>query len=246
MSDQTSFNAKQTAMQWENKVNLNLTVESREGHYSRPFEAKNLVIAGWTGRNREAMEAHVAELEEIGIARPKRMPEYYRNGLNLLTTDTSIEVVGDHSSGEIEFVLYIDKDEIFVGLGSDHTDREVEKTNVTVSKQVCPKPVSAAVWKYSDICDHWESLALRSHAVIDGQRALYQEGPVTTMKDPMDLLKEFEDRGGERNGLVMYCGTLAVHGGVRPAQSFEMELRDSVLNRSIRHRYDAHSLEMGD
>lgn len=227
-------------------MKLNLTVENRVGQYSRAFNAKKLVIAGWTGRNLEAMEAHVAELEEIGIARPKRMPEYYNNGLNLLTTDESIQVVGDSSSGEIEFVLYIDEEEIFVGLGSDHTDREVEKANVTVSKQVCPKPVSTTVWKYSDISDHWERLLLRSHAVINGDRTLYQEGPVTTMKDPMDLLVEFENRGGERNGLVMYCGTLAVHGGVRPSQSFEMELHDPVMNRSIRHSYSVSSLEMGD
>lgn len=227
-------------------MKLNLTVENRVGQNSLAFDAKKLVIAGWTGRNLEAMEAHVAELEEIGIARPKRMPEYYNNGLNLLTTDESIQVVGDSSSGEIEFVLYIDEEEIFVGLGSDHTDREVEKTNVTVSKQVCPKPVSTTVWKYSDISDHWERLLLRSHAVINGDRTLYQEGPVTTMKDPMDLLVEFENRGGERNGLVMYCGTLAVHGGVRPSQSFEMELHDPVMNRSIRHSYSVSSLEMGD
>lgn len=233
-------------IRWENKVKLNLTVENRVGQNSLAFDAKKLVIAGWTGRNLEAMEAHVAELEEIGIARPKRMPEYYNNGLNLLTTDESIQVVGDSSSGEIEFVLYIDEEEIFVGLGSDHTDREVEKTNVTVSKQVCPKPVSTTVWKYSDISDHWERLLLRSHAVINGDRTLYQEGPVTTMKDPMDLLVEFENRGGERNGLVMYCGTLAVHGGVRPSQSFEMELHDPVMNRSIRHSYSVSSLEMGD
>lgn len=227
-------------------MHLNLTVVGSEGEYSRPFDANNLIIAGWTGRNREAMEAHVAELEEIGISRPKRMPEYYCNGLNLLTTSESIQVVGDHSSGEIEFVLYVNEDEIFVGLGSDHTDREVEKTNVTVSKQVCPKPVSATVWKYSDIRDHWDSLSLRSHAVLDGERTLYQEGPVTTMKDPMDLLEEYEKRGGSRNGLVMYCGTLAVHGGVRPAQSFEMELIDPVMNRSIKHAYGVTSLEMGD
>ena len=32
---------------------------------------------------------------------------------------------------------------IFVGLGSDHTDRKVETYSVTVSKQMCDKPDGA-------------------------------------------------------------------------------------------------------
>ena len=30
----------------------------------------------------------------------------------------------------------------FVGLGSDHTDRKVESYSVTVSKQMCDKPIA--------------------------------------------------------------------------------------------------------
>ena len=33
--------------------------------------SKNLVIAGWTGRNVEALEAHIRELEALGVKRPK-------------------------------------------------------------------------------------------------------------------------------------------------------------------------------
>jgi hypothetical protein len=35
----------------------------------------------------------------------------------------------------------------------------------------------------------------------------------------------------------MFCGTLAVKGGIRPADAFEMELEDPVLRRTIRHKY---------
>ena len=31
---------------------------------------------------------------------------------------------------------------IFVGCGSDHTDRKVEAYSVTVSKQMCDKPIA--------------------------------------------------------------------------------------------------------
>ena len=227
---------------------MQLTVLSRENTQSttHQFDAKNLVIAGWTGRNQEAMEAHISELEELGIPRPKRTPEYYRNSVGLLTTSDEIQVLGEDSSGEIEFVMYFDGDDIFVGLGSDHTDRNLEKTSVTVSKQVCPKPVSTEVWKYSEVAGHWDKLILRSHVTVEGERSIYQEGPVTTMKDPMELIAGYEAIGGARDGLVMYCGTLAVQGGIRPAERFEAELLDPVLGRSIKCQYGIEMLDMGD
>ena len=65
----------------------------------------DLVIAGWTGRDPAAMEAHMAELEAIGIARPKTAPIFYRVSEDLLTQDDTIRVVGEDSSGEVEFYL---------------------------------------------------------------------------------------------------------------------------------------------
>jgi hypothetical protein len=38
-------------------------------------------------------------------------------------------------------------------------------------------------------------------------------------------------------GSAMFCGTLAVHGGIAAADTFEMELEDPVLRRIIRHSY---------
>ena len=45
-----------------------------------------LVIAGWTGRDQNALEAHIRELEALGIARPKTTPIFYRVAASLLTT----------------------------------------------------------------------------------------------------------------------------------------------------------------
>ena len=67
---------------------------------------KNLVVAGWTGRNTAALEAHIKELEALGVKRPKSVPIFYRNAVTLLTTAPEIEVMADKSSGEDEFVLY--------------------------------------------------------------------------------------------------------------------------------------------
>ena len=65
-----------------------------------PTEIKHLVIAGWTGRNVEALEKHIRELEALGVKRPKSTPIFYRVAASLLTTGSSIEVLGEHSSGE--------------------------------------------------------------------------------------------------------------------------------------------------
>lgn len=40
------------------------------------------------------------------------------------------------------------------------------------------------------------------------------------------------------NGTMMFCGTLAAIGGIRPASRFEIELEDPVLNRTLKHCYD--------
>jgi hypothetical protein len=40
----------------------------------------------------------------------------------------------------------------------------------------------------------------------------------------------------------MFCGTLPVHGGIRPAESFAYELEDPVLGRSLRASYATKAL----
>ncbi len=223
------------------RVTLPLTLETGGEQISLEAGIDDLVIAGWTGRNRDAMEAHVAELEAIGIARPARMPTYYRVGCANLTTAEEIEVPGITSSGEVEFVVLPSAHGLLVGLGSDHTDREVEKAGVTISKQLCQKPICPVVWKHDDVAAHWDELVLRSWAVEGGERALYQEGPVTTMRDPLDLMADYKGAAAEDQaltpGFAMFCGTLAVHGGVRHSEAFEIELEDPVLARRLHHVY---------
>ena len=150
---------------------------------------KNLVVAGWTGKNVSALEAHIKELEALGVKRPKSVPIFYRVAKSLLTTDDAIEVMANKSSGEVEFVLYSFDDGLWLGLGSDHTDRQAETINVTLSKQMCAKPVGPLLWRYADIKPHWEKLTLRSFVPANGgERRLYQEGSVAKMRPPEELI----------------------------------------------------------
>jgi hypothetical protein len=194
------------------------------------YRVSELVIAGWTGRDQAALHKHIRELEELGVKPPKTTPIFYRVAASLLTTAGEIEVSGPDSSGEVEFVLIKEDSGLRVAVGSDHTDRKAETVGVSLSKQLCAKPVSPESWRYDEVKPHWERLVLRSWA--DGE--LYQEGPVTAMRAPEDLLQRF---GGLRSGWAMFCGTLAAKGGIRPAARFTMELEDPVLKRKLSHEY---------
>ena len=196
------------------------------------------VLAGWTGRDPLARDKHIAELEAIGIARPATTPIYYRVSARRLTLADSIEVCGNDSSGEVEFVLIGWQGRTFVGLGSDHTDRKVESYSVTVSKQMCDKPMASVLWELEDVIGHWDRMVLRSFAVTAGKRELYQEGTLDAMLSVEELIKRGFEGGRLPDGCVMFGGTFAAKGGIRPADRFEYELEDPVLKRSIRHAYD--------
>jgi Protein of unknown function (DUF2848) len=195
-----------------------------------------LVMAGWTGRDPVARDRHIAELEALGIPRPASTPIYYPLAASRLTTASVIEASGGDSSGEVEFVLLRAGVRLFVGVGSDHTDRKIETYSVTVSKQMCDHPMAPELWAFEDVADHWDSIILRSFATIGGERVLYQEGTLAAMLPPAELIA-----GGFGNelpdGAAMFGGTFAAKGGIRPADRFDFEIVDPVLNRSIRHGY---------
>ena len=200
------------------------------------------VIAGWTGRDPLARDRHIAELEALGIARPASTPIFYRVAARRLTTADSIEVSGGYSSGEVEFVLIGWQGRIFVGVGSDHTDRKVESYGVTVSKQMCDKPIAPVLWELEDVIGHWDRMILRSFASIDGAWVLYQEGTLDAMLHVKDLIARGFGDTGLPDGCAMFGGTFVAKGGIRPASRFEFELEDPVLKRSISHGYDVIAL----
>lgn len=221
---------------------LTLLLQNGSGAQPQQVAVTQLVVAGWTGRDPAAVEKHMAELEAIGIQRPASTPIFYRVAAARLTTNGTIEASGTTSGGEVEYLLLRHEGRYWVGLGSDHTDREVEKYGVTVSKQMCDKPIATQFWPYDDLAPHWDKLILRSFVVENGKRTVYQEGPVAAMLDPMDLVSRYTANGAFADHTLMFCGTLAAHGGVRATQQFAFEIEDPVLGRKIEHAYQVTSL----
>ena len=202
----------------------------------------HLVVAGWTGRDRAAVEHHIKELAAIGVKPPATTPIFYRASAARLTIAESIEALGEASSGEAEFVLLQSSGRLWVGAGSDHTDREVEKYGVSVSKQMCDKPIAPEFWPMVEVAQHWDKLMLRGYIKENGKRTLYQEGPVTAMLDPLDLIGQFAGKPELAENILMFCGTLAAKGGVRPSDVFGFELEDPVRGRKIAHHYGISTL----
>jgi uncharacterized protein DUF2848 len=217
---------------------LTFTVDDKGVATPLTMPIDQVVIAGWTGRDPVARDKHIAELEALGIARPASTPIYYRCSARRLTMEDSIEVCGTDSSGEVEFFLVGWQGRTFVGLGSDHTDRKVESYSVTVSKQMCDKPIASELWELEDVAGHWDRLILRSWATIKGKRELYQEGALDAILPVAELLERGFDGGRLPDGCLMFGGTFAAKGGIRPADRFECEFWDPVLKRSIRNSYD--------
>ena len=201
-------------------------------------EIHSLIIAGWAGRDAAAIEHHIEELAAIGVPRPSTTPLYYRVAAQTLSQANELVVLGPDSSGEVEPVVVALADGLWIGIGSDHTDRKAEASGIALSKQLCGKPVGTHLWSYADVEGHWDQLIRRSWAIIDGERVLYQESPVSTLRTPRDLIRKYTGTDTLPAGTLMFCGTPGAIGGIRPATRFEMELKDPVLNRSLTHSYD--------
>src|SRR5262245_28680678 len=124
-----------------------LTLRFHDGKTREQTVTPNrLIIAGWTGRDAAAVAHHIAELEALGVKPPSRTPIFYTGSVSRLTASSSIEALGPQTSGEAEFLLFQHDGALWVGIGSDHTDRDLETYGVAASKQICDKPIGADFW----------------------------------------------------------------------------------------------------
>jgi Protein of unknown function (DUF2848) len=200
------------------------------------FDVAALIVAGWTGRDEAALRHHIEELAAIGVPRPSSVPVFYRNSALNVTQASRLDVLGPDTSGEAEPVVVSHGGRLWLTVGSDHTDRKAETMGIALSKQLCAKPLGRELWLLDDLVDHWDQLRLRAFATIDGRRVTYQEGTLAGMRTPAELIARLGSALAP--GTVMFCGTLAAIGGIRPASRFEVELEDPVHNRTLRHAYD--------
>ncbi len=223
------------------QIQLELDFVEKTGTTHRAVTVGKAVVGGWTGRDKAALRHHIEELAKIGVKPPQTTPLFYRVGVSRLVQSEDIEVIGEGSSGEVEYVMLKVDGRIWIGAGSDHTDRAVESMGITVAKQLCDKPIARAVWPLDEVEEHWDRLVLRSYIEEGGERKLYQEGGVASLLSPRELLARYEEGAGDlEEGALMFGGTCGAIGGVRYSKRFSLELVDPVLDRKIQHSYAVH------
>lgn len=203
------------------------------------FDVEHLVLGAWSARAEESVRGHIEELSHYGVPAPSTFPLFYRVSASLVSQTNRLEVLGPHTSGEIEYVIVAMEDGLWVTVGSDQTDRKAEAMGVALSKQLAGKVFGSTLWRLDELRGRWDSLVLRAHVMMGGERVLYQEGALALMRTPDDLISRYTGGGNTLPpGTVMMSGTLNAIGGVRPGSRFEMSLEDPATGRSIRHAYD--------
>jgi hypothetical protein len=146
----------------------------------------------------------------------------------------------------VEYVLLVvAEDEIYVGLGSDHTDRHLEETDIPRAKQICPNLVSRTVWPLNEVEDHWDDLLLKATSASHGEEIPYQEGRLALLLNPSELLSFIKTKiPGPLENLVIFSGTMGMLTGEFVfAEKFSAQLIDEKLNRRIEISYDINPID---
>ena len=220
-------------------------VEEKAGQREIDYEVNGAVLCGYTGRDQEAVRKHIDELAKEGVEPPPSVPTLYPKPPWSLTQKDAIQVEGRETSGEVEFFMLIDQSNIYVGVASDHTDRALERIDIRKSKQVCPTILSKTIWNYEDVKDTWDQIQIRSWAIKDGQKSIYQESTVGSILPPEDLIQLVQQNLNDPiGGIAVFSGTPPLLAGDMVfADRFEGELADTNLDRKITVEYNIHTLD---
>ncbi len=227
-------------------MKLELVLESKQERRQLTFNYSRMINAGYVGKNQEEVRRHIEELAAKGIPGPKSIPVLFPVVCHALTTDSVIEVYGSETSGEVEYVLcVVSEDEVYVGLGSDHTDRHLEETDIPRAKQICPNLMGRTVWPLEEVENHWDDLLITANVGKAGEDTLYQEGRLGLLLNPAELISFVKSKiPGPLENLIIFSGTMGtLTGEFIFGQKFSAKLIDEKLNRRLEISYDIRSLD---
>lgn len=227
-------------------MQINLTLQRRESSEALSFTFSRMINAGYVGRDQDVVRKYIAELEAKGIPGPKSTPVLFPVNPRALVFDEDIEVYGDKTAGEVEYVLLIkDAQTIYVGMGSDHTDRYLEETDIPRSKQICPNVMCPTVWPLAEVEKHWDELTFDSQVVKDGKTIVNQDGRLATILNPAALMAFTRSKIGDNlDGTLIFSGTVGtVSGQYIYGQRFIARLHDPILKRSLSVDYGVQPLD---
>jgi hypothetical protein len=201
------------------------------------FPVKRMYNLGSATRNPETAVAHQEEVAKSGIhiAFDVPAPRIYPIALHALTQSEEVFVQTDRTSGEVEIVVHV-ADRIYVGVGSDHTDRALETVSIPGSKQACANHLAGKLWPWDEIRDTWDACILRSW--VDGR--LYQEVGVDAFISPEDMIATIRERvsGVPDRDFTIFGGTIvSVDKELGFGRQWRYQLEDPGAGRAIEAEY---------
>ena len=227
-------------------MKLDLMLENKQERRQLTFNYDRMINAGYVGKNQEEVRRHIEELAAKGIPGPKSIPVLFPVVCHALTTNAEIEVYGSETSGEVEYVLcVVSEAEVYVGLGSDHTDRHLEEIDIPRSKQICPNLMSRTVWPLAEVTEQWDDLLMSASVVKNGETIPYQEGRLGLLLNPAELMAFVKSKvGGPLQNLIVFSGTMGMLTGEFVfGESFAAKLIDEKTNRRLEISYDVKPLD---
>ena len=114
--------------------------------------------------------------------------------------------------------------EWLLSVGSDHTDRDLERSSIAASKAACPKVIGTTCLAVSAIRG-WDDIEVASW--LDEELEPYQSGTLRELLPLAELVAAAEQENGPFwDGDTMFLGTVPVIGGaLRPSQAFKAEIK---------------------
>lgn len=222
------------------EFSLSLEVHALDGTTAElELRDPQLIVAGFTGRDPAVVARHVDELAAIGVAPPSQVPTFIPLPNWLLSAGAGRrEVVSETTSGEVEPVLVeLPDGRRYVAVGSDQTDRELERTSLQLSKLTCPKIVSRTVWPFEEVAGRWDELCVRSF--LSDEDDAYQEGTLAELLAPLDLLARARALVAPERPLVLFLGTVPLKTATFAYdRRFTAVLRDPFADRELRCTYE--------
>jgi hypothetical protein len=195
----------------------------------------DLLNAGYAGREQKEVQAHIAELAELGVPGPSATPAMYPVSSYLAQQAGEVVVQHGRTSGEAEWALVITDDGVLLTAACDHTDRDLEVHGVAWSKNASPDVLGRKAWRLDDVRDHLDLITLKAWVGAEGEAdSLIQDSSLGALLTPDYWLDVLELRGLNKPGTVLISGTVAMIAGVNQfARSWRVEMADPVTGQSV-------------
>lgn len=201
-------------------------------------EVTALLNAGYAGREQDEVQAHIAELAELGVPGPTTTPALYPVSPYLAMQTDHVAVQHARTSGEAEWALVIVESGVLLTVACDHTDRALEVHGVAWSKNASPDVLGTSAWRLEEVRDRLDDIRLRGYVGEGANRTLIQDSTLGALLTPDYWLDVLAERGLRTPGTVLISGTVAMTPGVDQfASHWSVELEDPATGDVIDASY---------